>query len=151
MPDETGQDRYGASSVVSIRGPFCDVGPVPGGPTAHGPAGLGKYASLTPLVDSNAGYPESLGDLGQADGLASVHDDDCTESLDKRPARTDNQYMTEHEAQALAAPRMTSDKRTKFYSRCSCGWVGASRSTLARARRDADRHEKGLFAMVLDA
>lgn len=71
-----------------------NVGPVPRRPAADSPARLGQNAALPPLVDGDTSNTEPLGDLGQAHRLAVVHENDCTESLDRTLVCTDNPYMT---------------------------------------------------------
>src|SRR5437899_2388004 len=71
-----------------------NVGPVPRRPATDCPSGVRQDATLPPLIDGDASDAEPLSDLGQAHGLAVVHEKDCIESLDGRLARTDNPYMT---------------------------------------------------------
>lgn len=72
-----------------------NVGPVPCRPATDCPARFGQDTALPPLVNGDASDAESHGDLCQSNGLALVHGEDCTESLDGEPVRTDNQYMSE--------------------------------------------------------
>lgn len=70
-----------------------NVRPVPGRSPADCPPGLGQYAALPPLVDGDASDAELLGDLGQPDGLAVVHQATVSKVLTQGQRRTDNQYM----------------------------------------------------------
>lgn len=123
--------------ATTIACPFGDCRPVPCGPAANGPLGFGEHASLSPDVDGVALHAKSFGDLDESHGLAVVHGDHCTESLDICLLCTDNQYMTNH-----STTIKPSESNTMFELHCStCGLLTRDFSHWSLSRM-AEMHER---------
>lgn len=76
--------------------PFLDVGPVPRGSTAHGPARFGEQPAVSPHGDGVSLDAEALGDVVGADRVAVSHRGimACNARLDKRNVRSYSTDMT---------------------------------------------------------
>lgn len=93
----------GALQASRLLRPRLDVGPVPAGPAADGPAGFGEQSAVLPHLDGVSFDAESGGDVVAADGVAGGHDDSMTRNVrvDKCNDRSDTKAMTTAAESAL--------------------------------------------------
>lgn len=129
------------SEAAAIACPLLDGGPLPRGPVADGPVGLGQQLAPLPLVDRAARDAETVGDVGKTDDrrVGLGHESHCRDYLLTSPENVrDNLYMTNHHSTTIKP----SESNTMFELHCSsCGLLAREFSHWSLSRM-AEMHER---------